>query len=82
MAAIAYGHGKGRDLYNEADWTNLDNPEVMPYPRSKTVAERAARDWIAAEGRFPSTMVDRIVPATKRSDSCEKKRNEPALAST
>lgn len=50
MAAIAYGHGKGRDLYNEADWTNLDNPEVMPYPRSKTVAERAARDWIAAEG--------------------------------
>jgi nucleoside-diphosphate-sugar epimerase len=50
MAAIAYGHGKGRDLYNEADWTNLDNPEVMPYPRSKTVAERAARDWVAAEG--------------------------------
>lgn len=23
----------------------------MPYPRSKTVAERAARDWVAAEGR-------------------------------
>lgn len=50
MAAIAYGHGKGRDLYNEADWTNLDNPAVMAYPRSKTVAERAARDWVAAEG--------------------------------
>ena len=50
MAAIAYGHGKGRDLYSEADWTNLDNPDVMPYPRSKTVAERAARDWVAAEG--------------------------------
>ena len=50
MAAIAYGHGKGRELYDEADWTNLDNPAVMPYPRSKTVAERAARDWVAAEG--------------------------------
>lgn len=50
MAAIAYGHGKGRELYNETDWTNLDNPDVMPYPRSKTVAERAARDWVAAEG--------------------------------
>ncbi len=50
MAAVAYGHGGGRDIYNEADWTNLDNPDVMPYPRSKTVAERAARDWIAAEG--------------------------------
>lgn len=50
MAAIAYGHGKGRDTYSEADWTNLDNPEVMPYPRSKTVAEHAARDWARAEG--------------------------------
>jgi nucleoside-diphosphate-sugar epimerase len=50
MAAIAYGHDDGRDMYSEADWTNLDNPGVMPYPRSKTVAERAARDWVAAEG--------------------------------
>ena len=50
MAAIAYGHGKGRELYNEADWTDLDNPDVMPYPRSKTVAERAAREWMRAEG--------------------------------
>ncbi|HWT43767.1 MAG TPA: NAD-dependent epimerase/dehydratase family protein [Sphingopyxis sp.] len=50
MAAIAYGYGKGRELYSEADWTNLENPDVMPYPRSKTVAERAARDWVAAEG--------------------------------
>lgn len=50
MAAIAYGHGKGRELYSEADWTHLDNPAVMPYPRSKTVAERAAREWVAAEG--------------------------------
>jgi fructuronate reductase len=24
----------------------------------------ALADWIAAEGRFPATMVDRIVPAT------------------
>ena len=50
MASVAYGHGKARDLHNEADWTNLDDPKVMPYPRSKTVAERAARDWVAAEG--------------------------------
>jgi nucleoside-diphosphate-sugar epimerase len=49
MAAIAYGHGRGRDIYDEADWTNLDNPAVMPYPRSKTVAERAAREWAKAE---------------------------------
>lgn len=28
----------------------------------------ALADWIAAEGRFPSTMIDRIVPATKPTD--------------
>lgn len=28
----------------------------------------ALADWIAAEGRFPATMVDRIVPATKPED--------------
>lgn len=50
MAAVAYGHGRGGGIYSEADWTNLDDPNVMPYPRSKTVAERAARDWVAAEG--------------------------------
>ena len=50
VAAIAYGHPAGRTSFTEADWTNLDDPKVMPYPRSKTVAERAARDWIAAEG--------------------------------
>lgn len=50
MAAVAYGHGPGRDMYDAADWTNLDNPDVMPYPRSKTAAERAAREWIAGEG--------------------------------
>ena len=28
----------------------------------------ALADWIAAEGRFPSTMVDRITPATTKTD--------------
>jgi dihydroflavonol-4-reductase len=50
MAAIAYGHGTGVRMNTEADWTDLSDPGVMPYIRSKTVAERAARDWVAAEG--------------------------------
>lgn len=37
-------------MFTEEDWTNLDSSEVPPYPRSKTVAERAAWDWIAKEG--------------------------------
>ena len=50
VAAIAYGHGADRTVFTERDWTNLDDAGVQPYPRSKTVAERAARDWAAAEG--------------------------------
>jgi dihydroflavonol-4-reductase len=49
-AAIAYGHGKGSRTYTEKDWTNLDGPDVYAYVKSKTIAERAARDWVAAEG--------------------------------
>lgn len=49
-AAIAYGHGKGTRTYTEKDWTNLDGPDVYAYVKSKTIAERAARDWVAAEG--------------------------------
>lgn len=49
-AAIAYGHSAGKTQYDERDWTNPDAPGVQPYVKSKTLAERAARDWIAAEG--------------------------------
>lgn len=49
-AAIAYGHGKGNRTFSERDWTNVDAPGVYAYVKSKTIAERAARDWMAAEG--------------------------------
>ncbi len=49
-AAIAYGHPPGKTEYNEDDWTNVDAPGVQPYVKSKAIAERAARDWVAAEG--------------------------------
>jgi dihydroflavonol-4-reductase len=48
MAAIAYGHNKA--VFTEADWTDPTSPDAYPYVRSKTIAERAARDWVAAEG--------------------------------
>ena len=50
VAAIAYGRGRGVHHFTEADWTPLDAPGLSPYVQSKTVAERAARDWVAAEG--------------------------------
>jgi dihydroflavonol-4-reductase len=50
VAAIAYGRGRGVHTFTEADWTPDDFPGAQPYTRSKTIAERAARDWVAAEG--------------------------------
>ena len=50
VAAIAYGRGRGEHRFTEADWTLADVPGVTPYALSKTLAERAARGWVAAEG--------------------------------
>lgn len=51
VAAIAYGHReRGQTRFTESDWTDSANPDADPYARSKTIAERAARDWVAAEG--------------------------------
>jgi dihydroflavonol-4-reductase len=50
VAAIAYGRGRGVHNFTEVDWTDLSKPGISPYVQSKTVAERAARDWVAAEG--------------------------------
>lgn len=47
-AAIAYGHGPDKTQFGYTDWTVLENPAVPPYHRSKTVAEKAAREWVAA----------------------------------
>ena len=44
-AAIAYGH-PDRTRFDHTDWTDL-TAGVPPYIESKTVAERAARDWVA-----------------------------------
>ena len=50
VAAISYGRGRGVHHFTEADWTQLDKPGLSPYIQSKTIAERAARDWVAKEG--------------------------------
>jgi dihydroflavonol-4-reductase len=50
-AAICYGDARGNDkVFTEADWSNPDAPESYAYIKSKTIAERAARDFIAREG--------------------------------
>ncbi|PZN97223.1 MAG: epimerase [Alphaproteobacteria bacterium] len=50
MAAIAYGHPEPRPVFDESHWTDPTNPDTYAYIRSKTYAERAARDWMAKYG--------------------------------
>jgi len=50
VAAISYGRGRGVHHFTEADWTQLGQPGISAYIQSKTIAERAAREWVAKEG--------------------------------
>jgi len=50
FAAIGYGHKPQEAPFDEADWTDLGGDDVRPYVKSKTLAERAAWDFIAKEG--------------------------------
>lgn len=49
-AAICYGMKTPRQVFTEADWSDLSSSDTYAYVKSKTIAERAARDWVAAEG--------------------------------
>ena len=52
MAAIAYGHGDKRpEISDETMWSNPDGPDNTPYTKSKTLAERAAWDYVNGEGK-------------------------------
>jgi nucleoside-diphosphate-sugar epimerase len=50
FAAVGYGYEPQSAPFNEDDWTCLDGDDVAPYTKSKTLAERAAWDFIAKEG--------------------------------
>src|SRR5207342_3858275 len=50
FAAVGYGHPEQEAPFDETSWTNLDGPGISPYIKSKTLAERAAWDFIANEG--------------------------------
>ena len=50
FAAVGYGREQQPDIFDETCWTDLTR-EVAPYPKSKTLAERAAWDFIANEGK-------------------------------
>ena len=50
FGAIGYGQKPRNTPFDEKDWTDPLTPDVLPYIKSKTLAERAAWDFMAREG--------------------------------
>jgi nucleoside-diphosphate-sugar epimerase len=50
FAAIGYGQKPKDPPFNETDWTDPNGDDVRAYVKSKTLAEKAAWDFIAREG--------------------------------
>jgi dihydroflavonol-4-reductase len=50
FAAIGYGVAPPGRPFTEEDWSNPDGEDISAYAKSKTLAERAAWDFVAAEG--------------------------------
>ena len=47
VAAMYYGMPGRSRPFNESNWSDLTSPDTNAYAKSKTIAERAARDWVA-----------------------------------
>lgn len=48
--AVGYGHPRSKVDFTEDDWSVLDGPGTSTYGKSKTLAERAAWDFMAVDG--------------------------------
>ncbi|MFI6344720.1 SDR family oxidoreductase [Streptomyces sp. NPDC050560] len=57
FAAISYGHTGAARTFTEKDWTDVDGPGVSAYAKSKTLAERAAWDFVEREPAAPELAV-------------------------
>lgn len=67
MASVAYGRSDpAGHLYTEADWTNAasKHPSVVPYVRSKVLAERAAWDFVNALPAAQKFELATVCPST------------------
>jgi dihydroflavonol-4-reductase len=56
VAATSKG-GPGDNVSDETDWTDLKDPALSAYGQSKTIAERAAWDLVAASGEATTLAV-------------------------
>jgi nucleoside-diphosphate-sugar epimerase len=61
VAAVMYGHTEKSRVFNEHDWTNLDAPNLPAYFQSKTIAEKAAWDFVEGTDIKLSTVLPGLV---------------------
>ena len=63
VAAIAYGHGDEK-TFDESDWSNVgEDSGITPYAKSKTLAEKAAWEYVDnldADNRFDFTVINPV----------------------
>jgi dihydroflavonol-4-reductase len=57
VAAITGGRGAGSSPLTEKDWSDPENPKLSTYARSKTLAERAAWDFVRERGQVEKLAV-------------------------
>jgi nucleoside-diphosphate-sugar epimerase len=60
FAAIGYGHPPQTAPFDENSWTNLEAADVRAYVKSKTVAERAAWDFVKGDGHLELSVVNPV----------------------
>ena len=60
FAAIGYGHKPQTAPFDETSWTDLGGYGATPYIKSKTLAERAAWDFVAKEGGIELSVVNPV----------------------
>lgn len=50
VVAVAYGHADEKTEFDESDWSVTDSPTISAYGKSKTLAEKAAWDFVKNSG--------------------------------
>ncbi len=62
MAAVGYGHAKEKNIFSEEDWSKTDG-EISAYAKSKTLAEKAAWNYLKdlpEDKKFKLTVINPV----------------------
>ena len=73
FAAIGYGRKEQTAPFDETVWTDPEGENVLPYHKSKTLAERAALDFLARVGGGLELSVINLPELGKRKNAASAK---------